>query len=102
MNTNFKVIGLTRLGIEPQVYRIRSGRPIPLGHLNGKLAASHWQHSDLAGREIVPQTSLTDNDLPLRLSYYAFRSNFGFNENAEIYSCFESPINNYDDDAKLS
>ena len=33
MNTNFKVIGLTRLGIEPQVYRSRSRRSIPLGHL---------------------------------------------------------------------
>ena len=31
MNTNVKVIGLTRLGIEPQVYRSRSRRSIPLG-----------------------------------------------------------------------
>ena len=35
MNTNFKVIGLTRLGIEPQVYRSRRRRSIPLGHLIG-------------------------------------------------------------------
>ena len=35
MNTNFKVIGLTRLGIEPQVYKSRSRRSIPLGHLIG-------------------------------------------------------------------
>ena len=35
MNTNFKVIGLTRLGIKPQVYRSRSRRSIPLGHLIG-------------------------------------------------------------------
>ena len=32
-NTNFKDIGLTRLGIELQVYRSRSRRSIPLGHL---------------------------------------------------------------------
>ena len=35
MNTNFKVIGLTRLGIAPQFYRSRSRRSTPLGHLNG-------------------------------------------------------------------
>ena len=34
MNANFQVIGLTRLGIEPQVYRSRSRRSIPLGHIN--------------------------------------------------------------------
>ena len=33
MNTNVEVIGLIRLGIEPQVYRSRSRRSIPLGHL---------------------------------------------------------------------
>ena len=35
MNTSYKVIGLTRLGIEPQVYRSRSRRYKPLGHLIG-------------------------------------------------------------------
>ena len=35
VNTNFKVIGLTRLGIESWVYRSRSRRSIPLGHLIG-------------------------------------------------------------------
>ena len=36
VNNNFKVIGLTQRGIEPQVYRSRSRRSIPLGHLIGK------------------------------------------------------------------
>ena len=35
MNTNFKVIGLTRLGIEPQVYQSRSRCSVPLGRLIG-------------------------------------------------------------------
>ena len=41
MNTNDKVIGLTRLGIEPQVYRSRSRRSVPLGHLIGSVQLSN-------------------------------------------------------------
>ena len=35
MNTSFSVIGLTRHGIEPQVYRSRGRRSYPIGHLIG-------------------------------------------------------------------
>ena len=40
MNTNFKVIGLPRLGIKPRIYNSRDRRCIPLGHLS-----SYYQYS---------------------------------------------------------
>ena len=36
MNTNFKVIGLTRLGIKPQCIQLPRRRLLPLGHLSCK------------------------------------------------------------------
>ena len=36
MNTNFKVIGLTRLGIKPQSIHLPRRRLLPLGHLSCK------------------------------------------------------------------
>ena len=36
MNTNFKVIGLTRLGIKPQSIQLLRRRLLPLGHLSCK------------------------------------------------------------------
>ena len=36
MNTNFKVIGLTRLGIKPQSIQLPRRRLLPLGHLSCK------------------------------------------------------------------
>ena len=36
MNSNFKVIGLTRLGIKPQSIQLPRRRLLPLGHLNCK------------------------------------------------------------------
>ena len=65
MNTHFKVIGLTRLGIKPQVYRSRSRRSIPLGHLIGdndlQLSASNNYKSH--GRQITWTTTATAKDM---------------------------------------
>ena len=69
MNTNFQVIGLTRLGIEPQVYRSKSRRSIPLGHLIGLHSLSCFFYIELFRVDFpsnIASKSLTDKPSPLK------------------------------------
>ena len=65
MNANVKVIGLTRLGIEPQVYPSRSRRSIPLGHL--------IDYSDIVKTFFIFMDRRAGNAVsPPPLKFYAF------------------------------